>query len=395
MPALSGGGSGGGPGESGQGPRVLLHIGPPKTGTTYLQSALWVNRAALRRAGVLLPGKSRTDHFKAAKDLRRFKRRAKALREHGPWSQLAAQARDWPGWSVISCEWLAFSDEQQTARALESFGDAEVHVAVTLRDLGRVVPAVWQEQVKNRKSFTMAEFLNELEHPDDFDYGRLFWSVHDTRQLLGRWSQLPAERIHIVTLPRDGAPPDELWRRFRSLFVTAPDDTFDLSQIRANPGLDPASAEMLRRVNVELAGRVRKRAHGPLVKDLLHEELTRQPSSSKVRLPPSSIEFIADRSKQIVAWLAESGHPVAGDLADLEVRFSDGPTALPEESPEDAVAQAAVRSMAALLVTMQADGTHRRKVWRAIDRPAESPPRRAAALARRAAGKVRRAVAKG
>ena len=32
---------------------VLLHIGLPKTGTTFLQEALWANKTALRDRGVL------------------------------------------------------------------------------------------------------------------------------------------------------------------------------------------------------------------------------------------------------------------------------------------------------------------------------------------------------
>ncbi len=225
--------------------------------------------------GVLVPGTGSAPHFAAAGDLRgRWKRRGRNGKP-GAWDALAAEVRDWPGTSVISCEWLAFCDEAQVSRALGSFGDADVHLVVTLRDLGRVVPAVWQERIKNGQIFTMREYLQHLTGPEKTDFGQLFWSVHDTRQLLSRWArELPDERVHIVTLPRSGAAPDELWRRFGSLFVAAP-DKYDLSDVRANPGLQPAEAELLRRVNDELGGRMRARAHGPLVKDLLHGELTR------------------------------------------------------------------------------------------------------------------------
>ena len=35
---------------------LYLHIGLPKTGTTYLQTILWQNRAALSAQAVLVPG---------------------------------------------------------------------------------------------------------------------------------------------------------------------------------------------------------------------------------------------------------------------------------------------------------------------------------------------------
>ena len=41
--------------------RVYLHVGLPKTATTYLQTILWANRDALEEQGVRLPGSSRRD----------------------------------------------------------------------------------------------------------------------------------------------------------------------------------------------------------------------------------------------------------------------------------------------------------------------------------------------
>jgi len=397
--------------------RVYLHIGPPKTGTTYLQSVLRNNARRLKRAGVLVPGSGPAPHFEAASDLRGRPRKGGRPVASGAWDRLAGEVRDWPGSAVISCEWLAFCDEEQVARARDSFGDAEVHVVVTLRDLGRLVPAVWQEQVKNGKDFTVTQFLDQLAHPDSHPYGRLFWSVHDTRQLVGRWdSQLPVDRIHLVTLPRSGAPPDELWHRFGLLLVSDP-EAYDTSKVKANPGLDPADAELLRRVNAELAGRMKKVAHAPLVKHFLNEQLTRRRGSGgKVLLPGPALEQIGARAKDVVQQLRTAGYPVVGSLDDLAVDTSAAATSLPEDAPTDEVARAAVTSMAALLLTMQADGAHRRKAWRA--RTADGrrrdgrkggrqrdggpggggsgrprPPavaRRAVALARRAAGRVRR-----
>ncbi len=40
--------------------RIFLHIGAPKSGTTYLQTVLWANRENLRRQGLLMPGRCST-----------------------------------------------------------------------------------------------------------------------------------------------------------------------------------------------------------------------------------------------------------------------------------------------------------------------------------------------
>lgn len=50
--------------------RVFLHVGVPKSGTTYLQTTMWHNRAPLRAQGLLYPGAKRMDHYHASQDVR-------------------------------------------------------------------------------------------------------------------------------------------------------------------------------------------------------------------------------------------------------------------------------------------------------------------------------------
>ena len=47
--------------------RVYLHVGLPKTATTYLQTILWANRDVLEEQGVRLPGHSRRAHLWASR----------------------------------------------------------------------------------------------------------------------------------------------------------------------------------------------------------------------------------------------------------------------------------------------------------------------------------------
>jgi hypothetical protein len=48
---------------------VYLHVGPVKTGSTYLQSIMWNSRDALREQGVLLPAAHPNEFFLAANDV--------------------------------------------------------------------------------------------------------------------------------------------------------------------------------------------------------------------------------------------------------------------------------------------------------------------------------------
>src|SRR5258707_8137740 len=103
-------------------PRVLVHIGEPKTGTTFLQQAMWSNRAELAAQGVVLPGHHPQDHFRASQDLRGIEKRPDdpAGSWTGEWEILAHQARQAPRAAVISHELFSAVDEQQAQRAVRS-----------------------------------------------------------------------------------------------------------------------------------------------------------------------------------------------------------------------------------------------------------------------------------
>jgi hypothetical protein len=103
-----------------RGSRIYLHIGEPKTGTTFLQDALWANRARLAVQGLRLPGYSDRDHSRASRDLRETPRPASDPADPwtGEWDVLAGQALRARERAVISNELLAASSPQQADRAV-------------------------------------------------------------------------------------------------------------------------------------------------------------------------------------------------------------------------------------------------------------------------------------
>src|SRR6187549_340164 len=51
--------------------RVFFHIGAPKSGTTFLQTVMWENRARLEGQGLLYPGSRRFDQYLLYDHIRR------------------------------------------------------------------------------------------------------------------------------------------------------------------------------------------------------------------------------------------------------------------------------------------------------------------------------------
>src|SRR5919106_2507377 len=98
-------------------PRIYLHIGAPKTGTTYLQDVLFEHRGTIADAGVLYPGRYPEAHFEAVVDLRDMSfggHRDETWQ--GRWRRLVDEVTAWSGDSVvISHELLCGANEESVA----------------------------------------------------------------------------------------------------------------------------------------------------------------------------------------------------------------------------------------------------------------------------------------
>ena len=339
--------------------KVLLHVGTPKTGTSYLQDVLFQNRTRLLRQGVLYPAERFDAHFLAALDLMRLRWGGLEREAVGAWDRLAAEVREHDGTAIISHEILATASRTQVQRALKSLGHepggggAEVHLIISVRDLVRQIPAEWQENVKHRATFRYARFLELIRDPErSHRVGAWFWGVQEIPDILARWgATIPPERIHIVTVPRPGGPKEALWQRFSTTFGLD-DLELDLGTERANPSLGVPESALLRRINRAATRDLPPVHYRPLVRELLaHQTLSKRTKSPRLSLPPSEYPWVAELTDAWIAELAERGYDVIGDLEDLlGVEPAAESWADPDKPAERQVSQAALEAIRALLV---------------------------------------------
>jgi hypothetical protein len=260
----------------------------------------------------------------------------------------------------VSHEILATASPQQVRRAVDSLAvaDAELHVVLSARDLVRQIPAEWQENVKHRRTVAYRDFLDKITDPSR--QGALaswFWGVQEVPDILVRWgADLPPERVHLVTVPRPGAPRDLLWQRFQRVLGLGgllDEDAVVDARRRANPSLGVNETALIRRVNERVnQGVLVGDDYRDLVRELLaHRTLSQRRRSARLGLPDDVRAWAVDLSEAWVEELAERGYDVVGSLDDLrpdphgtEALFVD-----PDHPDEDAVSEAALDSIVALL----------------------------------------------
>lgn len=321
---------------------VILHIGAFKTGTSYLQAVLEAGRERLAEQGVLWPGTTWQDHADAARGLIKLRRGPLAA-----WDALASEIDRWPGGrALVSSEALSAADERGVAVARRTLGSHQVRIVLTTRDLGRVLPAQWQESVQNGKTWPYREYVAAVTGHDRADPAyRHFWAKHDWGRILRTWRQVAdGVELVVVTAPPPGASRDLLWLRFCEA-TGLPPDAFD-TEVAAdeplneslNESLGAASAEVVRHVSLAV-----QRLSSPLQQTravkytvAMGALAPNRPDEPALVLPEDRQQWAQERSEALIADLASLGVRVVGDLAELRPCFharrddeTDDPGALP------------------------------------------------------------------
>ena len=360
--------------------RCYLHVGTPKSGTSYLQSVFWSSRDQLADQGLYLP-LTGVDHFfitlalRGLLDEKMDPPSAFDVLDRLAASLAAAQAPR----TLISHELLAPVGPEQATRLHDLLEAFEVHLIIPARDLARQIPAEWQQHVKQRKELSYDEFLAAVtERAPDAEH---FWAVQDVPDVAARWgSRLPPERVHIVTVPRAGSPPAVLLERFCSVVGVRP-EVLDTTSAHGNPSLGVAQAELLRRVNVALGERLPhpRAGYGRVVKRYLADQVLAPQGGQPPRLPSRLADWCRDVSTQMVERLTAAGYDVVGNLDDL-IPADQGP--IPDAVVTDAeIAAAATQALAALLDQRHRDLDRLAALEREVAEQAEELSRQAARIA--------------
>jgi hypothetical protein len=333
--------------------RVFLHIGTPKSGTTYLQDRFALNREAIAKAGLTYLPTRTGDHFEAALDLIEERWAGQLEVARGQWAALVQEARRTPGDVLISHEILAAATPAQIRKAMAQFAEDEVHVVLTARDLGRQIPAEWQELVKHRSRKSFKKFMVEVAQGRRTGATLWFWRVQSIPDILTRWGNgLPPERIHVVTVPPKDGPPGQLWDRFaRTVGIDPAVAVVESTSFNASLGV--AEATMVRRLNKLLApSRIPRDVYVDLVRETaVREALGSRTDTIPVVVPQGRWRFVETVTAEWLDWLEGAGVDVVGDLQDL-VPEKPGPDHVwvhPDDPPADQVADAAIEALAAVV----------------------------------------------
>ena len=341
--------------------RVVLHIGPRKTATTYLQRVL----QALVLEGRLDPTvypiatRDRTDHnhvpglIDLAREAGAIGLQDDAWRDQdGSEAQALIDAvRAAPGTVILSAEALSVLPAEGARAVISAFAPAAVDVVITTRDLGRVIPSSWQQHMRNGNFESYADYLalrveERASRVYETQLRRGFWRAYRYADLALRWQEAGARSVTVVTVPGPGAPVDTVWRRFIEVagVPELPEAAPEIADDRANVSLTGAETFAIYGFNLaaRASGQGRRDVRSTHRALIRRGWLERPDRGSRLGLPSDLRPLVAQWADEDATALADSGIPIVGDLADLVVALG-GDEGVPSA---DEVARAAGAALA-------------------------------------------------
>ncbi len=331
--------------------RCYIHVGLPKTGTSYLQSIFRLSERALAEQGLdLLPRTTVGRRYLTVALRGRLDPETDPPRAFRVLDRLAQEARAATGdRALISQEVLGALVPDEISTLLEALPGYEPHVILTVRDLARTLPSGWQQEMQQRVTTRMEDFVAGFMHHEDPAY------QHHRRRavesVLDRWeSHVPPHRIHVVTVPPPSGGPDAVLERYCQVLGVDP-DTLDRTAARRNSSLGLVQAELMRRVNAAVGERLThpRGEYDAQAKRYLAKQVLLPQGGRPPRLPDSVRAWCMEASDAVIRRLSTGGYDVVGDLGELRPDPASFSSA--EESVSEAeMLAAAVEAIAAMLV---------------------------------------------
>lgn len=333
---------------------TLLHIGVPKTGTTRLQDSLAAMRDQLTDAGVTYPGRL-LEHSRAALSVLG---QSWGWQDQGGWPVndrwwpellAATEAAETPR-VLISSEYFCEANDAQVRQIVDGLGRGKLHVLLTLRPLGRLLPTSWQQYLKSGTLLPYESWLAAvLAEPPDPEVTPSFWRRHDHGDVIRRWvAAVGPDRVSVVVV--DARNHSFLPRTFEAL-LGLPEGLLDpRPEARSNRSLTAPEAELIRRFNDEVrpigvawSDYERLLRKGAVLR--LVEHRTPPPHEDRISTPRWALDRAAELGARTAETIRQSGVRVLGDLSALARDHGAPADATAPQSCPDVPVDAAVTAL--------------------------------------------------
>ena len=327
----------------------LLHVGPHKTGSSAIQGALHTARERLAARDIIYPGRGRQTLWPILAVTGQPPLRGEPTPDIAWWARLATDIRSAGDRKVVlSSEFFSESDDATAARVVADLGPG-VHVVVTLRSLGRILPSQWQQYIQNGYRFRYEQWLEGILSDPPCTPTPGFWRRHRHDELVSRWAGVVgAPNVTVVVL--DETNRLMLLRTFEAM-LGLPDGFLTPAPGAANRSLSRSEAELVLQLNEEFSGRKwPDPSYARFMRYGVIEQLktARRPAAGEpaIATPAWAAARAAEISAEMAGTIKTLGVRIVGDLEALADPPVPGPISEPGVgAPSGIAVEAAVQAV--------------------------------------------------
>ena len=234
---------------------IVLHIGPPKTGTTAIQAAFHAARASTERQGVHYAGSRRHSIAAVQAVLGRRWIRGDAPPPISAWPELRDEIRRSRARRVLlSSEFFADATRSGSAPWWTSWARSASRWWSRCGPWRKILPSQWQQYVQSGLRASYGPWLDAMLNQPDTKLSPSFWHRHRSDRLVARWADVVGpDRVTAVVV--DETDREMILRTFERLLGLV-ERTLTLQDDLANRSLTLQEIEAVRALNRDLrAGR--------------------------------------------------------------------------------------------------------------------------------------------
>jgi hypothetical protein len=223
-------------------PEFIIHLGPHKTGTTYLQLSFRARRAALAERGIIFPeawelAPGNPSHLPLAQWLK-----AGAVDRLAP--EFAALLASGAKQVLISSEDLSTLEPEAVALLRTLLAGSKVRFVFYFRRWSELLPSSWQESIKQGQSWTLPEYtlltVQNVRHSKLLNFDRKLAPFRDA---------FGAGSLRLCSYSELREREMDLFQHFAAQFLDWPDAPAGDAPANANASRDLATSEILRVLN--------------------------------------------------------------------------------------------------------------------------------------------------
>jgi hypothetical protein len=220
---------------------------------------------------------------------------------------------------VVSSEFFSWATPEAIERIARDLDLARLHVVVTLRPLGRILPSQWQQNVQAGMTLAYETWLGQVFGDKPGRSRDAFWQLHRHDHLIERWAAvLGTERLTAIVV--DETDHGMLLRVFEGLLGLR-GGTLVAERDLSNRSLTLAEAEAVRAFNVAAkraavtnAVQAKAMRYGAAIHMKQREPA---PDEARIETPGWALDQARAVDEAMVPAIAATGIRVVGNLAAL------------------------------------------------------------------------------